>query len=91
MDHQLTFDGRAEPLPLHKAKTLTQRQRDLLLWLRMTYPTTTASAGRFYADPSGALRRLEALGLVERVSRGRWAPCNDESRPWAASEGAMEV
>jgi hypothetical protein len=29
-------------------------------------------AGRFFVDGSGALRRLEALGRVRRVGRGKW-------------------
>jgi hypothetical protein len=72
---QLRLDGDAVPYPLPRARHLTERQRDLWLWASTTAPGgfTTADAGRFFADPSGALRRLEAFGRVRRLARGLWA------------------
>jgi hypothetical protein len=70
---QLTVDGRSVPYPLPKPRHLTARQRDMLVILTASdVPMTTREVGRLYADPSGALRRLERMGLVERVSRGKW-------------------
>src|SRR4051812_7231009 len=71
---QLTIDGGEVPFPLPRPRQLTERQRSLWLWAAM-WPgreITTADAGRFFADPSGALRRLEAFGRVEWIGRGRW-------------------
>jgi hypothetical protein len=75
MDEQLTFDGAPVAYPLPRPRHLTERQRDLWLWAATTTPNgfTTADAGRFFADPSGALRRLESFGRVRRLARGLWA------------------
>ena len=71
---QLTIDGREVPYPLPPPKHLTTRQHDFLLVLTAgDDPMTTADVRRFFADASGAMRRLEALGLVVHVARGRWA------------------
>jgi hypothetical protein len=71
---QLTFDGREVPHPLPKPRAMTERQRQLWLWGAFTPENefTTADAGRFFADPNGALRRLETFGRVRRLGRGRW-------------------
>jgi hypothetical protein len=72
---QLTIDGREVPHPLPAARHMTARQRDLWLFIAMAPSgyVTTGRARHFYADASGALRRLERFGRVERVGRGRWA------------------
>lgn len=76
---QLTIYGKLEPYPLRKPRRLTERQRNLVRYMRFwvamkhngaAFPTREASL--YYADPAGALRRLEALGLVARVARGKW-------------------
>lgn len=72
MNWQLTLDDRAEPYPPPARRPLTGRQRGLLEWMRRTGETRTMEAGAFFVDASGAMRRLERLGLVERVSRGHW-------------------
>jgi hypothetical protein len=70
---QLTLDGGSVPYPIPKQPTLTERQRDLLLVLTAgDGPMRTRDVRRFYADASGALRRLQRLGLVTQVSRGWW-------------------
>jgi hypothetical protein len=55
---------------------LTDRQRDLLRYVAVVYDAgesfPTGMAGRFFVDASGALRRLEALGRVCHVGRGKW-------------------
>lgn len=78
MSEQLTIDGELVAYPPPRPRQLATRQRDLLRWLRLLSTVwadgvPTRMVGQFYADPSGALRRLEALGLVRRVSRGKWA------------------
>jgi hypothetical protein len=73
---QLTLDGGAVPYPLPKPRHVTDRQRDLLRFVASVYghePFPTGMAGTFFGDPSGALRRLEALGRVRHIRRGRWA------------------
>jgi len=75
MSTQLTIDGREEPWPPPAPHHLTERQRELLRYLADVYgvePFRTGAAGRHFADPSGALRRLERLGLVCSLGRGRW-------------------
>lgn len=75
MDAQLTIDGREVAMAMvPKFRRLTTRQRDLLLYVRMVGLVTTDEARHFYADPTGALVRLEALGLVQRAGRGLWEP-----------------
>lgn len=79
VSEQLTFDGGAEPYPLRHVYVLTTRQRDLLRYMRWLCqhgsPMATREARKFYADPGGALRRLEALGLVRHCTgRGCWKP-----------------
>jgi hypothetical protein len=69
---QLTFDGRLVPYPLAAPKRLTERQRELVRLLRAGGPRWTCECTGLYADPSGALRRLADLGLVERIARGYW-------------------
>lgn len=69
---QLTIDGGAVPYPLPKPRHMTERQRQVWLWGKTRGTLTTADVRRFYVDPFGALRRLEAFGAVERVGRGRW-------------------
>lgn len=70
---QLTFDGGAVPYPTPRPYRLTDQQRALLRFMRHDpAPIRTVQARHFYADPSGALRRLEAIGLVHREGRGRW-------------------
>jgi len=71
---QLTLDGGAVPYPIPPPRRLTERQRYLLAYMRArsnpTMPTYLARP--FYVDPYGALRRLERMGLVQRVARGKW-------------------
>lgn len=71
MSEQLTLVG--EPVA---PRRLTERQHQLLEVVRWfgEYGAAlpTREARRFYVDPSGALRRLERLGLVRRAGRGRW-------------------
>ena len=73
-DRQLTIDGASVPHPLPAPRRLNARQRDLWLWAAMAPGgfITTAQARRFYADPAGALRRLEAFGVMRRLEHGRW-------------------
>lgn len=71
---QITLDGELVSYPLARPRHLTERQRDLLRWMRTTPPISTGQARRFYADASGALGRLETMGLVKRVERGKWRP-----------------
>jgi hypothetical protein len=75
--HQLLLDGSGEvPFPMRAGRRLTERQRELLRFIRWAgrhgSPIVTYEARVFYADPHGALRRLEALGLVCRAGRGCW-------------------
>ena len=77
MPEQLTIDGELVPYPLPAPRTLTTRQRTLVRWMRFYVeqhdrPFPTGAASWYYADAAGALRRLEALGLVRRVERGKW-------------------
>jgi hypothetical protein len=72
MAEQLTITGGSVSHPPPRARHLTERQRELLRMLRVWGEVSTRAARLYYADPSGALGRLEALGLVERVGRGRW-------------------
>lgn len=76
---QLTFDGGSVPYPPPRPRRLTERQRLLVRYMRFyvamrpdlpAFPTWAACL--YYADPHGALRRLEALGLVHRAGRGWW-------------------
>jgi hypothetical protein len=73
---QLDFDGHATPFPLPPARRLTERQRDMLRWMRAwdDSPITTREARRFFADPTGALKRLEKMGLIYCSARGFWKP-----------------
>lgn len=71
---QLTIDGGEVAYPLPRPKRLTTRQHDFLLVLTAgDEPMATRDVRRFFVDASGAMRRLEALGLVRQVRRGRWA------------------
>jgi hypothetical protein len=73
MTRQLTFDGREVEHPPRLERHLTTRQHDLLRVVRATsQPFSTRFVGRFYRNPSGVMRRLEEIGLVERVGRGWW-------------------
>jgi predicted RNA polymerase sigma factor len=76
MDEQLRLDGPAVPYPLPRPRHLTERQRDLLRYVAIVYDAgqsfPTGMAHRFFVDASGALRRLEALGRVSQVGRGKW-------------------
>lgn len=74
MPWQLTLGGGEVPYPMSAPKTLNHRQRDLLNYMRAGEGGTidTVTAYLFYADPTGALRRLEVLGLVEHVAIGKW-------------------
>lgn len=74
MPWQLTFGGGEVPYPMPTPKTLNRRQRDLLNYMRADDggAIDTVTAYLFYADPTGALRRLEGLGLVEHVAIGKW-------------------
>lgn len=71
---QLTLDGSSPRRP----RRLTERQRDLLRWMRISaergYPVRPHVVYRFYADPYGALRRLERIGLVRHDRAGEWWP-----------------
>lgn len=73
--HQLLLDGGEVVHPM-RVRHLTERQRELLRFIRWAgrhgSPIVTYEARVFYADPHGALRRLEALGLVCRAGRGCW-------------------
>lgn len=73
---QLNFDGTSVPLPIPKPRALTARQRDLVRYVRIyagqDTPMPTRRAGLFFRDASGALRRLEIIGLVRRVKHGHW-------------------
>jgi hypothetical protein len=70
---QGTLDGAWVPYPPPRPWHATDRQRALLRFMRHDpAPIRTVQARHFYADASGALRRLEAMGLVERVGRGKW-------------------
>jgi hypothetical protein len=69
---QLDFDGGGVSYPMPRPHRLTERQRELLRLMRAGGPRWTCEVVPFYADASGALRRLEKLGLVERVARGYW-------------------
>lgn len=69
---QLTFSGGSVSHPAPAPVRLTERQRDLMRVLRFRGEITTAGADLFFIDGGGALRRLERLGLVCHVARGRW-------------------
>jgi hypothetical protein len=73
--HQLLLDGGEVAHPM-RVRHLTERQRELLRFMRWAgrhgSPIVTYEARMLYADPHGALRRLEALGLVCRAGRGCW-------------------
>ena len=69
---QLSMDGAAVLFPMPAPRRLTERQRDLLRYARAHGGITTREARRFYADASGALWRLECLGLVRQTGRGVW-------------------
>jgi len=68
----LTVDGREEPFPGARVHRLTERQRELVRFVATYDSILTLEAKMFYADAHGALKRLEALGLIEHVRRGRW-------------------
>jgi hypothetical protein len=65
---QLPLDGVAPAAP--GSRRLTERQRDLLRFMRLAMIVGVGDVRRFYADPHGALRRLERIGLVAR--EGQW-------------------
>ena len=69
---QLTTDGEFVPWMQAPPHRLTERQRDLMRFVRFRGGITTRDARRFYADAGGALRRLEVLGLVKRRGNGGW-------------------
>lgn len=71
---QLLLGGGAAPVPLRTPRSLTERQRDLLRWVRWHGSITTREARRWYVDPSGACGRLVELGLLERQGRGTYVP-----------------
>jgi hypothetical protein len=73
-DRQLTIDGAEVPYPLPTPRRLNPRQRELWLYAALAPGgfITTGQASRFYADPSGALRRLEDFGVMRRLDHGRW-------------------
>ena len=57
--------------PPPRSKRLTWRQKQLLAYLR-TYGPKRGCEVSTHANPWGALRRLEALGLVSQGFDGRW-------------------
>jgi len=69
---QLTIDGELIEHPTPRPRRLTERQRDLLRFIRFAGVIYTREAHRYYIDANGALRRLEAVGLVRRRSGRRW-------------------
>lgn len=69
---QLTTDGELVPWMQAPPHRLTDRQRDLMRYIRFRGGITTREARRFYADAGGALRRLERIGLVQRRGNGAW-------------------
>jgi DNA (cytosine-5)-methyltransferase 1 len=71
---QGTIDGTWVSLPITVPKRLTERQRDLLRSIQQYGQISTRDACRFFADPSAALSRLVALGLIERKTRGTYVP-----------------
>jgi hypothetical protein len=75
---QLTIDGREVPFPLPAPFRLTERQRELLRYMRAvdSWGATfhTGDARRFFRDATGAMRRLEAAGVVEHTAHGTWRP-----------------
>lgn len=54
-----------------RPKRLTYRQRELVAFLTTYGPKRTGEIPT-HTDQSGALRRLERLGLVTRGFDGRW-------------------
>lgn len=78
---QLGLDGRETEHPITRPRPLSDRQRELLRYMRgrdVVRPVEIGqkfgSAPRRHASSDGvdALKRLEARGLVERVARGQW-------------------
>lgn len=87
MSAQLGFDGSETTHPVRRPRRLTDRQRELVSYMRargvvsprevgvlMHAGRTTIASKLRYASSDGydALRRLERRGLVERIARGRW-------------------
>src|SRR4051812_19009097 len=84
---QLGLDGSETTHPLRFARPLTERQRELVAYMRAHGVVRSREIGVLMhagrssiatklqhasSDGCDALRRLERRGLVERVSRGRW-------------------
>jgi hypothetical protein len=85
---QLGLDGRETAHPVTHPQPLTERQRELVRYIRLHGVVRPIEIGRLMHDgrptpPRGAerhassdgvdaLKRLEARGLVERVKRGKW-------------------
>lgn len=65
------IEGGETEHPPRRAKRLTWRQRELWHYLT-TYGPKRASEVPTHRNPWGALRRLEALGLVRRGFDGKW-------------------
>jgi hypothetical protein len=72
---QLRLDGGADPYPPPAPKRLSDRQTILARLLRIRGELRTREAAGLYVDPSGALGRLERIGLARRGPvRGHWLP-----------------
>lgn len=84
---QLGLDGHEQPHPVRAPKPLTDRQRELVRYMRehgvvrpreigvLMHAGRRSIASKLQhasSDGCDALRRLERRGLVERVERGRW-------------------
>ena len=90
---QLGLDGRETAHPMPKPRPLSERQRDVLRYMRrheLVRPRDVGlvmSAGRErWASNDGysALKRLERRGLVEHVERGKWRARSFAETGWVA-------
>jgi hypothetical protein len=95
---QLALDGSETTHPVRRPRRLTERQRELVAYMRQSgvvcpreigvlmHAGRTSIASKLrYASSDGydALRRLERRGLVKRLKRGRWQLIEHDER-WAA-------
>ena len=95
MSAQLGLDGSETTHPVRHPRPLTERQRELVAFIRLQgvvsprevgvimHAGRTSIAGKLrFASSDGydALHRLERRGLVERITRGRWQLIEHDER-----------
>lgn len=71
---QMTIDGELVPHPLVHRRQPSERQMELVRFIRARGGIGTNEARPFYANPKSALARLARLGIVECIGGGHWRP-----------------